>query len=154
MLRGMYERIVTAAFISKNPPEARLFLSHSFIERDKVWRRFKELMPDYPDKRTAEDIKAFEEELREAKTRLKDSVCKKCNQPISQEAWTRKALDVMAEKADGNLARAYAYCYLLPTLHSHATAFGMESRMKRTEEGYSFKEITEDEARKAVLYGH
>lgn len=154
ILRGMYERIVTAAFISKNAPEARLFLSHSFIERDKVWRRFKELIPDYPDNRKAEDIAAFEQELGEAKARLKESICKKCNQPISQEAWTRKTLDVMAEKADGNLARAYAYCYLMPTLHSHATAFSMESRMRWTEAGYSFKEITEEEARKAVLYGH
>jgi hypothetical protein len=154
ILRGMYERIVTAAFISENPPEARLFLSHSFIERDKVWRRFKALMPDYEDKRNPQEVEEFERELQEAKSRLKDSICNRCKQPITQEAWTRVTLDTMADKANGNLARAYAYCYLLPTLHSHATAFGMESRMRKTDGGYSFKEITEEEARKAVLYSH
>jgi uncharacterized protein DUF5677 len=39
ILRGMYERVVTAAFIAKNPSEARLFLSYSFIQREKLWNR-------------------------------------------------------------------------------------------------------------------
>jgi hypothetical protein len=63
-------------------------------------------------------------------------------------------LDTMAEHADANLAVSYAYCYLLPTFHSHATAFGLESRLRKTETGYSFKETSEPEARKALLYAH
>jgi hypothetical protein len=154
ILRSMYERVVTAAFIAKNPPEARIFLSHSYIERQKLGNRLKTLMPDIKDERTPEQVKEFEDEYKEAKARLKDTVCSKCDQPVTQEAWTRRSLETMAEKADENLARCYAYCYLVPTLHLHATPLGLESRMRMTEAGFSFKETSEPEARKALLYGH
>jgi hypothetical protein len=154
ILRGMYERIVTAAFIAKNPSEARIFLSHSFIEREKLWNRLKEILPGIKDERTPEQIKEFEDECKEAKAKLKASICNKCKQPIAQEQWTRVSLDTMAEQADANLGVSYAYCYLLPTFHSHATAFGLESRMRKTETGYSFKETSEPEAQKAILCAH
>jgi Family of unknown function (DUF5677) len=143
ILRGMYERVVTAAFIAKNPSEARLFLSYSFIQREKLWNRLVNVLPDIEDERTPEQVKEFEAECKEARAKLKASYCNKCNQPITQEEWTRKSLETMAEKADANLAVSYAYCYLLPTFHSHATAFGLESRLRRTEKGYSFREISE-----------
>ncbi len=154
ILRGIYERVVTAAFIAKVPSEARIFLSHSFIEREKLWKRLKELLPDIKDERTPEQTKEFEDECKEAKAKLKASICNKCKQPITQEQWTRVSLDTMAQQADANLAGSYAYCYLLPTFHAHATAFGLESRMDLTESGFSFKETSEPEARKAVLYAH
>lgn len=154
ILRGMYERVVTAAFIAKNPSEARIFLSHSFIEREKLWNRLKEILPGIKDERTPEQIKEFEDECKAAKAKLKASICNKCKQPITQEQWTRVSLDTMAAQADANLGVSYAYCYLLPTFHSHATAFGLESRLRKTETGFSFKETSEPEARKAVLYGH
>lgn len=71
ILRGMYERVVTAAFIAKNPSEARIFLSHSFVEREKLWNRLKEILPNITDERTPEQIKEFEDECREAKAKLK-----------------------------------------------------------------------------------
>lgn len=46
ILRGMYERVVTAAFIAKNPSEGRLFLSYSFIQREKLWNRLVKVLPD------------------------------------------------------------------------------------------------------------
>jgi hypothetical protein len=111
-------------------------------------------LPDTKDERTPQQIKEFEDECKEAKAKLKASICNKCKQPITQEQWTRVSLDTMAQQADANLGVSYAYCYLLPTFHSHATAFGLESRLRMTETGFSFKEISEPEARKAVLYAH
>src|SRR6266851_3044398 len=154
ILRGMYERVVTAGFIAKNPSEARLFLSHSFIEREKLWNRLKKIVPNTEDKRTPEQVKEFEYECQEARGNLKSSICKRCNQPITQEAWTRKSLEEMAEKTDGNLAVSYSYCYVIPTFHLHATAYGREARIQKTETGFTYKETSEEEARKALLYGH
>jgi len=154
ILRGMYERVVTAAFIAKKPSEARIFLSHSFIQREKLWNRLKEILPDIKDERTPEQVKEFEDECKDAKANLKASICSKCKQPITQEQGTRVSLDTMAQQADANLGVSYVYCYLLPTFHSHATAFGLESRLRMTETGFSFKETSEPEARKAVLYAH
>ena len=42
----------------------------------------------------------------------------------------------------------------VPAFHAHATAFGLESRFTHTDKGYSYKELSEEEARTAVLHGH
>src|SRR5712671_5104755 len=39
ILRGMYERVVTGAFISKNPSEARVFANDGPIKRGNIWKR-------------------------------------------------------------------------------------------------------------------
>lgn len=156
ILRGMYERIVTAAFIAEHPSEARPFMLHSYVQREKIQKRYKQIVPDYQDKRSVEEIGEFETTLKEAKAHLKESICTKCKQPITQDAWTRWSLDAMAEKLGSNFKAAYVYCYLVPTLHSHATAFGIESRMQKSpnDDTHFFKQTTEDEARKALMFGH
>lgn len=155
ILRGMYERIVTAAFIAQNPAEARPFMLHSYVQREKIQKRWQTIVPDHKDERSAEQIKEFEEILSEAKNYIKDSVCKKCKQPITQDAWTRSSLDAMAKKLGTNFEAAYAYCYLVPTFHSHATALGIETRFRKSAgDKYVFKETTEEDARKAVMFGH
>ena len=154
ILRGMYERIVTAAFIVKNPPEAGHFLLHSDIQKGKLWRRLVEIMPEIAQRYTAEQIQDLQDRYQKAQANVKSEYCKKCNQPITQDEWTRVSLDTMAEKADPNLAALYATCSLLPTFHLHATAFGLESRLRKTQTGYSFVETSEKEAWKALMLGH
>ena len=61
----------------------------------------------------------------------------------------------MAKKADSALADLCVSCYLEPTFHSHPTAYGIGSRLRKIEEGgYTFNDTTEKEARMAVLLGH
>jgi hypothetical protein len=155
ILRGMYERIVAAAFIAKNPSEARPFLAHSDVQRGKLWKRLTEIMPEIKNRYTAEQIQDLLDRHQRAQAKLKSEYCKTCKQPITQEEWTRISLDTMAQKADFNLAVRYADCYLLPTFHSHATAFSLESRLRQTQSGgYSFQETSEEDAWKALLLGH
>ena len=154
ILRGMYERVVTAAFIAKNPAEARPFLMHSYIQRWKLWKRTVEIKPEIEKKVSPQEIQDLEHEYDEARKQMKSEICKTCGQPNTQEAWTRTNLDTMATHTDPSLAAAYAYCYLLPTFHLHATAFGLESRFTHSDKGYSYKELSEEEARTAVLHGH
>jgi hypothetical protein len=154
ILRGMYERVVTAAFIAKNPAEARPFLIHSYIQRWKLWKRTVEIKPEIEKQVPPQEIQELEHEYSEARKQMKAEICKTCGQPNTQEAWTRTNLDTMATHTDPSLAVAYAYCYLLPTFHAHATAFGLESRFTHTEKGYSYKELSEGEAHSAVLNGH
>jgi Family of unknown function (DUF5677) len=154
ILRGMYERIVTAAFISENPSEARLFLANVDIQKGKLWKRLVDAMPAIKDRYTPEQIKDLENRVHKAHSELKTGICTKCHQPITQDAWTRASVDTMAQKVNFKLAELYGPCYLLPTFHSHATAFGLESRLRETNTGYSFQESSEGEARRALLLGH
>ena len=114
----------------------------------------KEIIPDFKDEGTPDQIKDFENEFQQAKLKLKSEICKACKQPITQEAWTRLNLDTMAEKVDKHLHVSYAYCYLIPTYHSHSTALDLETRLEFTEDGFTFRNATEKEAHKALLYGH
>lgn len=154
LLRGMYERIVTAAFIAKNPSEARHFLAHTDIQKGKLWKRLVEIMPEIANRYTAEQIQDLLARQQRAQANLKSEYCNKCNQPVTQDEWTRVSLDTMAEKADPNLAALYATCSLMPTFHLHATAFGLESRLRKTQRGYSFVETSEEEAWQALMLGH
>ena len=49
ILRGMYERLVTATFIAKNPSESRPFVEDDAIKRWKLWQQALEVMPDLAD---------------------------------------------------------------------------------------------------------
>ncbi len=154
ILRGMYEHIITAIYISKYPSEADAFLGETFIQRMKISKRVGELFPGRPDDRTPEQIQEFELELQNALAKRKSATRPKCRQPISQEAWTRVNVDTMAEKAGPYFKEIYAPCYLIPTFVTHPTALGLESRFRGTETGFIYRDRTVREAHKAALHGH
>jgi hypothetical protein len=158
LLRGMYEHLVTAGFIAQNPAEAKLFNDHAAIEKGKIWHRLVELDPNLKTESTPEELQGIEERFTKAQTQVKSETCKKCGQPITQEAWTRVSVDAMASKVDAengtDLAKLYASYYLMPTFHSHPTAYGLESRLIKTDGGWAFKQLTEHEAQDTVLRGH
>jgi hypothetical protein len=155
ILRGMYERMVTAAFLAKNPTEARSFAEEDVIQKWKLWREHLEIMPDLKDRYTEEQRRAFEERYKAIRAKRKEEECPKCRRPKTQEAWTRITLKDMAKLADPGLAKLYVNCYLEPTFQSHPTSYGWGTRLLETNEGgYTFKDTTPKEATNAVKLGH
>ena len=148
-LRSIYEKLVTAMFIAKYPAEARVFLSHAHIEKGKVLNGAIATTPEllYKDM-TPDEIKKIQDGKKAAETNKKTEYCDKCNQPITDEAWTRVSLDAMARKVDENLWKLYATCYLSPTLLTHATPFGLDLQFRKTKSG------EEAHVRDAVWRGH
>lgn len=155
ILRGMYERIVTAAFIAKHPAEARVFAEDDAIKKWTLWREYVAAMPELRGQYTGEQIKGLEDRYNEIRAKRKTEICSKCRQPKTQDAWTRVTMADMAKRADAGLAELYASCYLEGTFQSHPTAYGLGRRLRELEGGgYSFNETTEKEARRAVLLAH
>lgn len=155
ILRGMYERIVTAAYIAKHPAEARVFVEDDVIKKWNLWREFVAVMPGLKAQHTEEEIKGLEEQHKAVRAKRKEEVCPKCRLPKTQEAWTRATVADMAKRADPRLAEMYASCYLEGTYHTHPTAYGLGRRLRETGQGgYTFKETSPEEARKAVVLGH
>jgi Family of unknown function (DUF5677) len=154
ILRGMYVRVVTATYIARNPSEARPFVELDAIKKWKLWQQGLEVMPDLKDTIAKEKIGALETEHKRVKAKRAESICNKCGQPKTQEAWTRVDLATMAKQTDINLSALYGACYLTPTFHSHATGFGLSARFKRGESGVGYQEISEPEARQAILLAH
>jgi hypothetical protein len=155
VLRGMYERLVTAAFITKNPSEARLFVEDDAIKKWKLWQQGLKVMPTLENSVPKEKIDALEAEYKRVKSKRAESICKKCGQPKTQDAWTRVDLATMATQAAIALSALYGACYLTPTFHSHATGFGLSARFLDSGNGnISYLENTEGEARQALLLAH
>jgi hypothetical protein len=154
ILRGMYERVVTAAFISKNPAEARAFAGDTPIKKGNIWKRTVQWMPELKERYSVEQIQSIEADYKEALEKRAQTRCNKCGQPITQGAWTRVDLETMAKNTDAGLAVLYASCYLEPTCHSHATSYGIERRLRETGEGHQYRDLSEEEAVHAVLLGH
>ena len=153
-LRGMYERLVTATYIAKRPAEALPFIEDEAIKKWKLWKRAIEVWPDLKQTTPKESVDALEAEYKRVRATRAETVCKACGQPVTQEAWTRVDMASMAKEVDPNLFDLYGACYLEPTFHSHATSFGLGARFRRTKNGWSYCESSEDEARQAVLLAH
>ncbi len=154
ILRGLYERLVTAAYIAKNPSEARPFVEDGAIKRWKLWREALDGTPDLKESIPKETIEALESEYRRVKAKNSESVCKKCGHPKTREAWTRVDLATMAKLTEPKLSGLYGACYLLPTFHSHATSFSVDRRFVRKAGVVSYQETSEGEARLALMLSH
>lgn len=158
MLRVMYEHLVTAAFIAQNPSEAKRFGEHASIQKGKILNRSLKILPDIKDTLGHDTIQRVQEQFQLAQTQLKTETCKKCGQPITQEAWTRVNVDTMAEKSDAatgtTFAKLYTPCYLVPTAFIHPTALGLEVRAGLNSEDIIYRELSENEAHDAVMRGH
>jgi hypothetical protein len=154
ILRSMYEHVVTSIFIGQNPAEARIFAEDSPIKRHKIWKKTLEAMPEIIDRYTEPQIEQLEAAHSEARSKRSISICKKCGQPRTQEAWTRVDLAQMADKTDPKLGELYAGCYLEPVCHSHSTAFGLELRLVDDGTKVTYRSESPAEARRAAILGH
>jgi hypothetical protein len=154
IVRGMYERAVTAFFIEKNPSEARTFAESSAIPKLNYLKRTFEASPGVRKGFSDESMATIEKNAAAAQAKRKQTICSRCHQPITQEAWTRTNLDVMAKAAAPELEVFYPQFYLEGTAQSHANMFGIERRLVRKNGRISYKETSEEEARFAVHLGH
>jgi hypothetical protein len=98
----MYERIVTAAFIAKNPSEGVPFGEDEAIKKWKLWQRIVELAPEAKTILSAEKIEQLKTQYTEANSKRKQFICSKCHQPK-----TRVDLAAMATKASPSPSEAF-----------------------------------------------
>jgi hypothetical protein len=153
-LRSMYERLITAMYLAKKPSEARVFAENSPIYKLNYLTRLRELIPELKTRYDDAFMDQVRKDAEAAKANKKQSVCSKCRQPITNEAWTRVSLDVMAREVDSDLEKLYGPIYIEGTCQAHANSLGIERRLFETENGYQYKDISEDEAALAIQFAH
>jgi hypothetical protein len=154
ILRGMYERIVTSAYIAKNPQVSRSFVDSLWIHKEKVWKRAVALAPSLASKPTQEQVTNLEAEAKRARDRRSESFCKACGQIKKVEAWTQLDLASMAKIAGKSFEDLYLPCYLEPTAHMHATGAGVDARIEHKENAWAYRLDTTKEAQMALHLGH
>jgi hypothetical protein len=140
VLRGMYERTVTAAYIARFPDEAKQFWKFGAIARHRVLNHAKELFGlEYL--RTALGAGPWEEaekEFEQVKGDFQEMLCRVCSTSRPMPSWSKLSLPAMAKKAGYGLEHCYYNGYAIPTQLAHSTVMAITSRQKAQPEGRFF----------------
>jgi hypothetical protein len=144
ILRGMYERSVTASYLHRNPGEAERFIDYHYIADYKVSR---ELFDAFGDAEMASDVLEEKKKLMEA---VKDKfvrTCstKSCDKQVPAISWSKMDLVSMA-KSDKALGKLVGVAYYIPMTETHPSVRAMMSRMAEGESGVTFAQRTEKAA--------
>ena len=148
ILRGMYERAVTAAYILANPDQADAFLEYDKVNKHKAYMHAKKLGEHGP-RLTPETIKRIEDEFEAVKpkfwtgTRVRGS-------------WTELDTASLARKAGPGYEVLYLDAFYKPTLEIHTTAASVFGRLELNENAImSFASgPTRIQARHAIVMAH
>jgi hypothetical protein len=133
IVRGMYERVVTCIYFSKNANSVEDFAAYDAVHKRKLLMRlpkevFEGLLPP-------ETSRKVEDEYKAVKARFTKVMCE-CGREGLMPSWSQLDTYSLALKADKQLANLYGAAFLLPTLHIHSTAAGALGDVEVTPEGF------------------
>jgi hypothetical protein len=144
ILRGMYERLVTASYLHRNPGETERFLDYHYIADYKIAR---ELFDAFGKDELPADALQDKKKLRDS---VKDKfmrACptKGCDKQIPAFSWTNMDFVSMA-KSDKGLGKLVGFSYYVPMTETHPSVRAMMSRMAEGESGVTLAQRTEKAA--------
>ena len=117
LLRGMYERIVTAAHLHDNPQDALDFAEFDYVQRRKLANALKNTLGFSPeDPATLEE---FEREYQRVKARY-EVACDGCGKKRMGPGWSKLDFVTQATRQP-RLADYVVHAYYLPLLQAHST---------------------------------
>jgi hypothetical protein len=155
ILRSMYEKVVTSAYIAENPEVSRAFVDSTWTHKWSLWKRLRKVSPSAGPGIDPAQIEDLENKAADAQSRLNESMCSKCKQIISVHAWTKVTLLTMAEKVGTSLADLYAVAYQVPTAIAHATGESINSKMEQAPDGtWTYRMDSFREREHALCAGH
>lgn len=157
ILRGMYERTVTAAYVSKFPDEARRFWRFGAIAHRRVLNNAKLLYGSEQLKGllSAAHLEEVEKNYLEARHDFEEIVCARCELFRIMFSWSKYDLSTMARKAGYGLEYCYFNAYSIPTQQAHSTVMAVSSHLKTQEDGKYFdRDVEHLHAPVAAMTGH
>lgn len=155
ILRSLYERVVTSAYIAQHPEVSRALVDSVWIHRLKVWKMLRKVSPSAGAGIETAQIEELEKEASAAQSRINESICSKCKQIIQVHAWTKVPLSTMAEKLGPALSGLYLLGYQIPTALGHTTGESVNSKMEQTEDGsWTYRMDSSRETKHALCVGH
>lgn len=133
ILRGLYERSVTLAYISEHPDKAEDFLDFFNIHRWKFFNHVRQVFPLDKFNLSAEEVTEIQKDYEKAKERYQQVLCKKCGKTRTRNSWSE--LDTLSMAREVKLDRLYVPCFFHPTMQVHTTVPSLCSRLKLKEDG-------------------
>lgn len=132
LLRGLYERAVTASYLALYPEEAQSYLDFRFVSRHKTLQSYVE--GGTRDAGWLEKASEARVKFDEIKDQFEVDNCKKCGTKRINHTWSKNDFVAMAKKT-GELGKLLAQAYYEPLNHSHSTAEAIMRRLKISESG-------------------
>jgi len=126
LLRGLYERVVIAAYLAKNPDETDLFLDFRFVSRHKALQAY--IQGGTPGQKWLDRAEKAQTDYENVKAKFQVDDCKKCGTKRTNHTWSKLDFVSMAKTTD--LGRLLAHAYYEPLNHSHGTAEAIMLRLK------------------------
>lgn len=132
ILRGMYERVVTARYLHVHPEETESFLDFHCVSEYKLARAIREVFGTSAlPKEKFEEVEANYQKVRD-KFMVTD--CKKCGTKRLNHTWSQLDLVSMA-RASGPTGDRIVDAYYVPTQYVHGTATAIFRRLEEREAG-------------------
>lgn len=154
LLRGLFERGVTAAYVAQNPDEAERFLDYHHVHQGKLLNHAIELFGrDFLPRERVEQVQKLYEQYR---NQFQEPLCSTCGTTRTMISWSKLDVASMAKKANRGFEKLYLPCYFNPTLQAHSTMSALIARLIETEDGgVAFDGGAQrDKAREALIGAH
>ena len=131
LVRGMYERAVTARYLQIHPEETQRFVDFHWVQQRKlgiaIQRTYREkVLSD-------ETIKRVEDKFQEVRDQFVITVCADCGRRDVGFTWSKLDFVSMANTV-GSLGDLIVPAYYLPMRQAHSTMDAILSRLKQGEE--------------------
>lgn len=152
LVRGMYERAVTAAYLHKSPEELDNFINYGHIAQYKLLRQIQATMGG--DVLSPEQTREIEEEYRLHKAEFLITDCKVCGTQRVNHSWSK--LDFVSMAMQTPFGKLIVPAYYLPTKEIHSTIGALFTRFELSEEeGIIFTgEPQHEKADEALISAH
>jgi Family of unknown function (DUF5677) len=136
LVRGMYERVATAAYLRQNPEEAPAFANYDYVQRFKAARVLRDTVGLTPDEE--QGFQQLQKEYENVKPDFMVTDCKKCGTKTLGPGWSKLDFVNMTKKVPP-LDHLLAGAYYLPLLQAHSTLKSISSMLHRVEGELVFK---------------
>ena len=160
ILRGMYERQVTAAYLSKYPQEVVNFVDYHHVHAHKALNHLRDVYRGDNDALNGvvseADRDRIEKYFDAVKQKFTEVTCGTCRKTRTMFSWSTHHTGVLAGKAGLGLDKLYYYLYYRPTLLSHSTFTSVDARVVfKEDDSFSFESDGQRAyVREALLSAH
>jgi hypothetical protein len=153
LLRGLYERAVTHAYIAENPEKAEAFVRYAGVQEYKlmvagVRAVGEDRFNDAAKPKTS--VAGIKEMYEKVKPEYQVTMCKNCGRTGTAHSWDKLDLVAMALQAGEEYVKYYLNAYASPNLYVHATAASAFKHIDTPEER---NRVNKNEAEIALMMG-
>lgn len=132
LVRGLYERAITASYLSLHPNDAQGFLDWRFVSRHKTVQAYvRGGVPTEGWLKKSEEMRTTYDKI---KAQYEVDDCKKCGTKRINHTWSKLDFVSMA-KSTGDLGMLLGQAYYVPLNHLHSTSEALFSRLQVSTSG-------------------